>query len=62
VTTAALVTARLDLDGLRPEHAGLLIEPFLDPRVWTFLLDIQPTSAAEMRARIERWLAVRARS
>lgn len=52
-----LATERLDLEPLRREHVALVLEPLLDERLWAYLDSIRPANAAEMQARLERWLA-----
>jgi RimJ/RimL family protein N-acetyltransferase len=53
----ALSTARLDLEPLREAHAELLVDLFLDDRVWTYLPHLRPADRAAVHARLARWLA-----
>jgi ribosomal-protein-alanine N-acetyltransferase len=55
--TDALATARLDLEPLSEAHAEALVEPFLDPRVWTYLPQLRPAGRDAVRERFQRWLA-----
>jgi RimJ/RimL family protein N-acetyltransferase len=55
--TQPLATDRLDLEPLHEAHAELLIEPFMDDRVWTYLPHLRPADREAVRARLERWLA-----
>jgi RimJ/RimL family protein N-acetyltransferase len=55
--TQALATPRLDLEPLSAVHAELLIEPFMDDRVWTYLPHLRPAGRDAVRARLARWLA-----
>jgi ribosomal-protein-alanine N-acetyltransferase len=52
----ALSTPRLELEPLSATHADLLVEPFLDPRVWTYLPQLRPANREAVRARLRRWL------
>ena len=55
--TNALATARLDLEPLREAHEAVLVEPFLDARVWRYLPQLRPADREAVRARFRRWLA-----
>jgi RimJ/RimL family protein N-acetyltransferase len=55
--THALATARLDLEFLSVAHVERLVEPLLDPRVWTYLPHLRPADREAVRARLRRWLA-----
>ncbi|AHH93692.1 GNAT family protein [Kutzneria viridogrisea] len=46
------------LEPLSTDHAEGLLEAGKDPDIWTWLSERQPTSVAEMRAVVERALAV----
>jgi RimJ/RimL family protein N-acetyltransferase len=53
----ALSTERLELEPLNESHADILIEPYLDPRVWTYLPHLRPADGDAVRARLRRWLS-----
>ena len=53
----ALTTQRLELKPLSAAHAELLVEPFLDPRVWTYLPHLRPADRDAVRTRLKRWLS-----
>ncbi len=55
--TQPLATVRLDLERLRSAHAELLVEPFMDDRVWTYLPHLRPANREAVRTRLARWLA-----
>lgn len=52
----ALSTLRLDLQPLSATHAEILIDPLLDPRLWTYLPHLRPADSDAVRARLRRWL------
>jgi RimJ/RimL family protein N-acetyltransferase len=53
----ALATQRLDLEPMNESHADMLVEPYLDPRVWTYLPHLRPDGEDAVRARLKRWLS-----
>ena len=53
----ALSTKRLDLEPLNESHAEMLVEPFLDQRVWTYLPHLRPADSDAVRVRLQRWLS-----
>lgn len=53
----ALSTPRLELEPLNATHADLLVEPFLDQRIWTYLPHLRPADSEAVRARLQRWLS-----
>jgi ribosomal-protein-alanine N-acetyltransferase len=52
----ALSTARLELEPLSARHAEMLIDPLLDPRLWTYLPHLRPADSDAVRTRLRRWL------
>jgi RimJ/RimL family protein N-acetyltransferase len=55
--TRTLTTERLNLDPLSEANAEVLVEPFLDARIWTYLPQLRPADRDALRARFQRWLA-----
>ena len=52
-----ILTDRLQLHPLRPEHADLLFSDLQDPRIYTWIPDEPPASREALRARYTRMVA-----